>query len=189
MESMEIKKPTKKQLDKFDLEEYRDILKGNEHENYFYASNGEHYKLLAYIASKFKKGSTLIDCGTYKGLSALALATNKNVNVITYDISDRYILPGVTEKKNIIFKPISCLEDIETIAKSDFIFLDIDPHDGVKEPQFVALLKEHNYKGLVLCDDINLNSRMSNWWNSIQNKKENWTSVGHHSGTGIIYLK
>jgi predicted O-methyltransferase YrrM len=38
----------------------------------------------------------------------------------------------------------------------DLIFIDVDPPEGVVEYDMYLWLKENNYKGLILFDDINL---------------------------------
>ena len=49
----------------------------------------EHYKLLAYLSSFFNN-ETIVDIGTYRGLSALALSYNSSNKIITYDIIDNF---------------------------------------------------------------------------------------------------
>ena len=45
----------------------------------------EHYKLLAYLSTLFNN-ELLIDLGTYRGLSALAMSYNQKNKVFTFDI-------------------------------------------------------------------------------------------------------
>ena len=68
------------------------------------------------------------------------------------------------------------------------MFLDVN-HDGKFEKIFYEHLKEINYKGLILCDDIYLNEPMKRWWNDIEEEKYDLTYKGHWSGTGLIYFK
>ena len=58
-------------------------------------------------------------------------------------------------------------------------------HDGEFEQEFADYLTEINYKGLVMFDDIHLNSEMSNFWDGLENEKYDLTDIGHHTGTGI----
>ncbi len=74
---------------------------------------------------------------------------------------------------------MDCVNNMDEIVKSDFIVLDIDPHDGIEETRILEALEKNNYKGIVLLDDINLNPGMKNFWKDI-------TEYGHWSGTGIV---
>ena len=151
------------------------------------APGSEHYKLIGFIAAQFKN-KTLIDCGTFIGLSAMALSVEPSNKVITYDIRDCLVMPGLTPKSlpNVEFKIQSCFDDMNTILESPFIVLDIDPHDGEKERLFIEKLMELKYKGLVFCDDIFLNEPMKQFWNWVPLTKIDVTKYGHFSGTGII---
>lgn len=148
-------------------------------------SQREHYKLLTYIGKQFNN-VTIIDAGTYKGFSCLSLAQNKTNNVITYDINDNNI-SFFNDYKNIKSKILDINEESDKIINSaKLIFLDIDPHDGVQEKVFIERLKKIKFNGIVICDDINLNEGMKNWWNSVEFEKYDLTDIGHHSGTGLI---
>jgi len=155
---------------------------------YFTLAPGvEHYKLLAYLSYMFPKGSTLIDIGTLHGYSALALSHNHNINVITYNLVDD--IPSdvisIKSKSNITWKIKNCLEDIELLLKAPFIMLDTF-HDGGFEREFILVLLKNNYKGMVLCDDIYLNTEMKSFWEWVPLEKIDVSKYGHWSGTGII---
>src|ERR1700677_3941123 len=49
---------------------------------------GEHYRLLAALSMSLPPGSIVLDIGTQNGNSAIALATNPEVFVVTCDPSD-----------------------------------------------------------------------------------------------------
>lgn len=186
---MIIKKPTKEQVDEIDLNIYYDLVEKSTHKDYFLNVAGqEHYKLLAYVSKQHKKGATLIDFGTYKGLSARALSYNPDVKVVSYDISRGNIEEQLIDADNIEFKCMSGLDDIEFASKADWIFLDIDPHDGAKELSFIKALEDAGYKGQILCDDIHLNDAMKPMWANLEYKKEDWTDIGHYTGSGMIYI-
>lgn len=149
---------------------------------------GEHYKLLSYLSDLFEN-EIILDLGTRDGLSALVLSKNKKNKVITYDL-----LPKPSEMlkfENLIpnceFKQLNIFdEDTDIIKKSKLIFLDLDPHDGIQETKFIEVLESIDYKGIIVCDDIEWFPAMSYWWNKLSQKKYNVTKYGHGSGTGII---
>lgn len=165
-------------LDFFD--KYYDI-------NYYPYLKGisEHYRLLSYLSKSFDN-ITIIDAGTLYGHSCLALSQNLKNVILTYDIQ-HVNLNFANEYKNVIFKKLDINEETPEVIKSaTIILLDIDPHDGIQETKFINYLKQINYKGYVICDDIFLNEGMKNWWNSVDIEKYDLTDIGHFSGTGLI---
>jgi len=127
----------------------------------------EHYKLFMGI-SKQLKNSKILEIGTHNGNSAIALSYgnlfNNNIQIDTYDIINllhdnpkKYF-----EKYNINYY----LEDLfnmeirekykSKILSYDIIFIDIDPHEGILEYDFLIWLKNNNYNGLIIFDDIHL---------------------------------
>lgn len=152
----------------------------------------EHYKLLANISHQLPDGAVISDVGTYFGASALALSSNPKVCVTTYDIADCITKNNNTltplSRENITQKIMPGQQDIELIAKSDLVVLDIDPHDGPAEIDFVKLLVEHGFRGILICDDINLNAGMKEFWNSIPShlKKIDVSRLAHWTGTGLV---
>lgn len=149
--------------------------------------NREHYELLEFI-SRTNSFLSIIDAGTFMGLSAIKLASNTTNNIDTYDISDSHLFKEIKEGrfKNISFHLKSIADESDdTIKKSDLIFLDIDPHDGLQEQVFSDRLEKIGYKGIVIADDIWLNQGMINWWMGLPGTKIDLTTFGHFSGTGI----
>lgn len=147
--------------------------------------DGEHYRLLTYIANQYN-GITIIDAGTYQGLSCLALAQNKNNKILSYDIQPLDI-PFLKSYSNVELKTLDInKESIDVIKSAEIILLDVDPHDGIQEKSFTDLLQSINYEGYLICDDIYLNANMSFWWNSLDLDQYEVTSVGHMHGTGIV---
>lgn len=190
-----MKKPTINTLLNIDLsKKFNRFVSGSTHRGYFLDEAGrEHYQLLAYISKRQKKGAVVCDLGTYKGLSALALAYNKHVEVHTYDPSDIALYKRIPEEvDNITFHEMKAQDDIDFIAKADFIFLDVDPHDGDQEIEIVELLIKKGYEGMILCDDIHLNENMKRFWKWCENcdniSTYDWTDLGHSTGTGCIVL-
>jgi hypothetical protein len=75
----------------------------------------------------------------------------------------------------------------QRLLASPLIFLDIDPHDGSMEFEFYNWLKDNNYKGILILDDIwYFKGMRDNLWTKISDIKHDVTSLGHWSGTGIV---
>jgi predicted O-methyltransferase YrrM len=91
----------------------------------------EHYKLLAYLSTLFNN-STIIDIGTHRGSSALALSYNPTNTVHTFDILDKVENHSIKARDNIRFHMDNLFEAegqakwTETILKCPFLFLDRD---------------------------------------------------------------
>ncbi len=145
----------------------------------------EHYRLLAHLSYKFNN-QTLYDIGSYRGLSAIALAANQENKVISYDIDD---FLRVEKMNNVEYKIGNCYED-PGLLSSPLIMLDVDPHEGTFEQSFVEYLLKQEYKGVVVLDDIHLNPAMIQFWNWISGvEKHDITEYGHHSGTGLVIFQ
>ncbi len=173
------------------------ILKSNIHNSEYYESAGkEHYKLLAYLSLQFNN-KIIIDIGTHKGYSASALGYNNTNTVYTFDICDKL---STDEKNvmwynnNVIFNTDNLFDNNilnkwkDTILNSSLIFLDIDPHDGYDEYEFYKWLKESDYKGILILDDIWYfkNMRDNLWFKIPSEYKLDLTEIGHWSGTGLV---
>jgi predicted O-methyltransferase YrrM len=155
----------------------------------------EHYKLLAYLSTYFNN-QNIIDIGTHKGKSSLALSYNKSNTILSFDIVD-CVTNHKMKNRNVEF----ILEDLwnedvrskwlNTILQSPLIFLDVDPHNGTMEYDFFLFLYKNNYQGIVLCDDIWFFKEMrDNFWYKIPDEyKYDMTKFGHWSGTGIFSFK
>lgn len=164
-------------------------------QEFFSVPGKEHYKLLAYLSTKFVN-SIIIDIGTHQGYSALALSYNLTNTIHTFDIVNKNIHPNIRNACNIEFH----LDDLfseegfakwkSTLLASPMIFLDVDPHNGVMEYWLVMKLKENNYSGYIICDDIWYFKEMrNNFWYKIEEKfRYDLTETGHWSGTGLIYF-
>ena len=158
-----------------------------------YDSDIEHYcAILAHLSTYFND-SIIVDMGTHTGNSAAALSYNKSNKVYTFDIApteEAAELFKEDEYKNIIYIIGNCIEnnwygqplgpfstnlseplksEKEIFLSSELIFLDIDPHDGVQEPQVLDFLITNDWKGIMVCDDIgHQHPPMHDWWNSIE---------------------
>jgi hypothetical protein len=155
-----------------------------EHQYVMLERDNEHYKLLAHLANNLHD-ATIYDIGTYKGLSAIAMASNPSNCVVSYDIGN---FLDCTTPTNVEFKIGDCYLD-PGMLESPLISLDVDPHDGEFEKQFISYLVANDYKGIVICDDIHLNPQMQDFWDSVTVKKFDVTEVGHYSGTGMIVFE
>ena len=163
------------------------------HQYFMKEAGEEHYKLLAHLSSQLPKGTQVVDLGTLYGSSALALASNPDVSVVTYDIHecipDKYkamSVLGLPNVKQIIKDGVEAVTDYASFTP--LIVLDIDPHDGVQEKRTIEALIKQGYQGVVVCDDINLNDGMKAFWQWVpaEIKKYDVSKYGHWSGTGIL---
>jgi hypothetical protein len=93
---------------------------------------------------------------------------------------------SVKNHDRITLKICDCKKEMSTIVKSEFIVLDIDPHDGIEEINILAALSANDFRGIVLLDDIHLNQNMEQFWQNLPMKKIDVTKYGHWSGTGLL---
>jgi hypothetical protein len=170
---------------------YKKII--HEEDSYFFDKPGkEHYRLLSYLSCLFNN-SNIIDLGTHLGNSALALSYNKTNTIYTFDIVNE-VRENIKNIDNIRFVTDDLFDDKnkekykELILSSPFIFLDVDPHNGKMEYNFIHYLQEINYQGFIVCDDIWYFKEMrDNFWYKINDPfRYDLTHVGHWSGTGAI---
>jgi hypothetical protein len=204
-------------LDAIDLSEFDDCLdvkykiKWRNGGYGFYDKSGvEQYKLLAYL-STLLDDEIILDVGTYKGGSALALSKNKSNNIISIDV--KYQIKNNIDVDNILFLEGDILNDDEQILKIDKnlrvgeldknygkeliksskLILYDTVHNGIVEKQFHNYLVESNWSGICVWDDIKYRTNgserkgMIDFWNSIENEKEDITKYAHHTGTGIVW--
>lgn len=152
---------------------------------------GEHHPLLEKLARE-QKNSIIIDIGTHLGASAYALSREPSNRVYSFDILHKQALPSIP---NVSYH----LDNLMTtegrekwkdiLLQSSFILLDIDPHEGVLEYEFYEWLRDNNYQGFMVCDDIwYFEGMRKNFWYKIPYKhKIDVTDEGHvFSGTGIV---
>ena len=136
-----------------------------------------YYAILSQLSTYFNN-SVIVDLGTLRGDSAVALAYNKSNKVYTYDIEHSEEAAERIEKEefqNIKYIIGNCIEDSwfgmpnfpnhavvepksdkEIFLSSELIFMDIDPHNGVQEDKVLNFLISNNWKGVMVCDDIGL---------------------------------
>jgi hypothetical protein len=152
----------------------------------------EHYKLLAYLSTLYND-IEIFDIGTCLGYSALALAHNPKNKVLSFDIARIGSLPtadNITYYLENVLTPEGKQTWGQRILASPLIFFDIAPHVGFLEYEFYIWLRDNNYQGLLVCDDIHYFEEMKeNFWNKVDDRhKIDISRIGHWSGTGLIYF-
>jgi hypothetical protein len=67
------------------------------------------------------------------------------------------------------------------------------PDTAPFEREFMARIVKLGYRGIIVLDDIHLNSEMRSWWAELQENSEKWgfkaydiSDIGHKSGTGLL---
>jgi hypothetical protein len=178
-----------KKINDIDLSKYANYIIEHEFRNYYLSNPGqEHYKLLAYLSTQFDD-CILLDIGTYKGCSSLALAYNTNNLVKSFDIrSGLRRISNSPDNIEYIIDNVIDTKYLDLFKKCPLILLDTD-HDGPFEHEFYSYLKSINWVGTLIIDDINYNQPMKEFWNSITEEKYDISEVGHHSGTGLVIFK
>lgn len=177
------------QLHNINLSQLGELVIENEFKGYFLDEPGkEHYKLLSYLSTQFNNTS-LLDIGTYKGCSALALSYNQSNKVTSFDIEQGTISLH-SRPDNVEFVTDNVLNGSydDLLLASPLIMLDT-AHEGPFEHQFYRYLHQIKWKGTLVVDDIHLNVAMKDFWNSINEEKYDITNIGHHSGTGLVIFK
>jgi hypothetical protein len=173
-------------LDVVDMNLYQ-IINNEEYQNYYTdKSSKEHYRLLTHISNSFND-ETFIDVGTLKGCSALALSTNENNKVFSFNVSNQLELKSLPKNVEFIIDNVLNSKYDNILLSAKFILLDTF-HDGSFEQEFLNYLKSINYSGVLILDDIYLNNEMRFFWENINEDKLDITNIGHSSGTGVVFL-
>jgi len=155
----------------------------------------QEYRLYSYLTTFFNN-INILDIGTLTGRSAVALSHNETNNVISYDIQNCINNDHIIySKKNIKFNIKNVLDDLteDFVKNVKIVMIDID-HYETTETQIINKLKEVNFSGLIILDDITkhgdpvINECMKRLWNSIVDTKYDFTDYAHYSGTGIVVV-
>jgi hypothetical protein len=174
-------------LDGLDMKMSKHI-NNDEYKGYFNErSSKEHYRLLTHISSLYNN-INILDIGTLKGCSALALSTNNTNKVFSFNLDNQLELIDTPKNIEFIIDNVINGKYDDLILSSPIILLDTF-HDGVFEQEFLDYLLRINYKGNLLLDDIHLNKEMQIFWENINLLKNDITCIGHSTGTGIVYFK
>lgn len=183
---MTISKPTAEEVNKIDLSHFEEAIKDCYSAQFVNKPAGvEHYKLLAWISTQFKKG-TIVEVGCHEGAGALALSFGGR-KVETFDLMDKchpYI------KQVVKFTLAEGTNSLEAAKKAKVVFVDAI-HSGVFELEFLQELMKESAKPIVIFDDIHLNDEMKAFWSEVKKlgvDAQDWTDVGHWSGTGVVIL-
>jgi hypothetical protein len=184
---MNFKQITNLDLDNIDLSSLSLKIDNIEYINYFISKSSiEHYRLMSYISLN-NDGIKILDIGTLKGCSALALSINKNNEVNSFNLHDELQLNSIPTNINFYIDDILNSKYLNLILDSKYILLDTF-HDGTFELIFLEYLKKIGYKGYLLLDDIKLNKDMVDFWNNIDIEKSDISHLGHITGTGVVYF-
>jgi predicted O-methyltransferase YrrM len=183
-----IKQLNNQDLNGIDLDNLSSLITDESASGYFLGLSGdEHYRLLSQI-SNMLDSKILLDVGTFKGCSALALSMNQSNELKSFDINPGHRrLSKVPDNVEFIIDDILRDQYKDLILSSPFILLDTD-HTGPVEHEFYSHIKSLGWRGVLLLDDIHLNDPMKEFWSSIQDEKEDITSIGHWSGTGLVHI-
>jgi hypothetical protein len=73
------------------MHQYTNWHKFHEYEYCKESAGKEHYIVLSYLASQCSDGDIVYDIGIYVSMSAIALATNEKITVVTYDVFNHFI--------------------------------------------------------------------------------------------------
>jgi hypothetical protein len=148
----------------------------------------DQYKLLACLSKQLPLGSRVGDLGTFYGNSAIALASNPGISVLTCDTTDhvRGECIGYKNMGNIGYQRCPAIELLPLLINAALIVVDIGLHTGPLEQEVLDYLIAHRYKGIAVFDDIHYSEGMKAFWNNIKLKKFDVTPVGHWSGSGIV---
>jgi hypothetical protein len=152
-------------LDKIDMFAYKFINCIDHQEFYKSKSSIDQYRLLSYISNSIS-GIKIIDVGTFKGCSALAFSSNKNNEIYSFNLYEQLDLNFVPKNIKFIIDNILNGDYNSLIKESKVILLDTF-HDGSFEYEFYNHLVKIGFNGILLLDDIYINSEMYKFWDSI----------------------
>lgn len=179
-----MKKPSAKILNKIDMSDILSMIPAlDTNLKYIDMEAGqEHYRLLEWVGKQVK--GSIIELGTFRGHSALCLGEGGQ-RVVSYDIEDHLSLKEKTENIKFLYSETGHVA-IDNSVK--LVFLDT-MHDGVYERVVLEYLRKINWKGILILDDIVLFPELAKLWEEITERKEDWTDIGHHSGTGVVWFE
>ena len=161
---------------------------------------GEHYRLLAALVDILKPAS-VVEFGTYAGLSSLAMKVTlpaAGAKISTFDLVSWREIPGtllraedfydgrLVQHLDNLADPAAVEKNRDLLENADLFFID-GPKDGVTEPKLFANLSSLNFKRtpIFVIDDIH-DYKFLDVWDAITHPKYDITSFGHWAGTGLV---
>lgn len=160
---------------------------------------GEHYRLLAALMQELKP-RTVIEIGTFRGLSSLAMLAYlpPGAQLTTFDLisweqisgtflrGTDFVSGNFTQALCDLKDPENCRMHASLIRNADLVFID-GPKDGIFEEKlldnFAAFgLRPHT---VLVFDDIHI-WNMLGIWMRIRHPKLDITTIGHYTGTGMV---
>ncbi|PNH02123.1 putative S-adenosylmethionine-dependent methyltransferase [Tetrabaena socialis] len=174
---------SKRAIDQCSLEGLLQFVSWSESARFFDEPAGrEHYRLLAFLASRLPAGSRIIDTGGSQSFNSIALTYNPSVHVhvLTKELKTRP--PNLHIISN----------DFGSLADFSLMVLDLDGHDGIEERRVLDAACRAGFCGVVLVHGIRLSQGMHSFWEGIPTSswsKMDVTRCGHWSGTGLLIQK
>jgi hypothetical protein len=179
-------KPTIEEVAAIDISPMMKYIRNYRSKEFINAAPGvEHYKLLGWFAMQFND-IQISEVGTLDGCGTLALSINPRNQVKTWDIHfypDCCMMPDNANRYLLQDK----IDWIGEVVKSHIIFYDT-AHDGKIEREFLDELLRRDWHGILIWDDIHFNIPMEKFWDSITQEKEDWSELGHITGSGVMFL-
>lgn len=138
-----------------------------------------------------------LDIGTQTGGSAYEMANNGAQRVLTFDIINNFwITPGFPNAEKIEFhqedlcNPEVAAKFAGDIAQCALAYIDVDPHDGQKEPLLVAALRKFQQHDIICAfDDINMNPGIRDFWTTLPDEKIELPWAHVETGFGVAILR
>ena len=162
-------------------------------DDFFAPCGKEHFRFLAYLSTQWSN-TTIINIHTNGGYEALALSYNPTNTVLSFDTANRVQNSAIANRSNLFFETADILDPLvretwrESILRAALIFVDVEPHDGLREYELYQYLDRIGYRGVVIFDDIWYFQSMRNhcWYQIPDSRRYDLTEVGHWSGCGAV---
>lgn len=179
-----MKKPSATVLNKIDMSKILDNIPDSDTNKIYIDQEAgkEHYRLLVWLGKQVK--GRILELGTFRGHSALCLGM-AGQDVLSYDVGNHLSINRVVSNISFFISEIGYKYTEHGVG---LIFLDT-LHDGIYEREVLDYLRSIKWKGILLMDDIVLFPELAKLWEEIPERKEDWTDIGHHSGTGVVFFE
>ena len=174
-------------------ETYKNVVFSNNHQkNVFFGDGGkETYRLLSYFSTLYNH-SSILHIGDSL-LSATALSYNATNQVLWFDFQNQHPPSGCLPK-NVSFTAENIFDDetqkiyLQEILKTKFVYVSVSPHVGTIEYILCDWLKNNQYEGFIIFDEIWVHKEMRNecWYKIPYENRFDLTHVGNKLGTGVV---